>query len=491
MKHKIPFIFFVTIFVSQLYLSVFAQDFRTQSMGNVDLILNHRENQLDLFHKTGNAAFMMQAEPRAWLKMSGSSMSEQGDLRREYDPHGIHYYQFHAEGIKTLSDKQTFWGKVNYQFQRLSNLPYVLEPQPYGDDPILIADTTIGQMNADGPMVTVRYQYQFTDRFSLGSGLFYHISQAIKKQYTRARVLHRDFAAQLAFAFNFGKNFILGGYYAHQNIQDEIKLKTSIVDGISPLIKRRWSEDVFWRRTGKLTHYDKYFNNRANISFSRANTGSALSHLFQFNYENRTLDGFDKTSKIRSDSDWFEDIYSVEYEGRYRGRQNRWNAGIRLGWEYRSGFNKHPALAILITRRKIQRPSVEAGISRRFRTEKPILLAVQAGFLQERNIYDDYQSQVFRDFRQNQFLLKLGTDWQLNSIHHFLLGINIGDFRQNMYSPRYLPDHTLYRFSVGLSEHRLRYNYLFIFEFYTAENRNRHNSFNGWRLTFYTQIFPK
>ena len=124
-------------------------------MGNVDLLLDHQENQLNLYRSTGNSAYMIQAETGSWIKLYGLREEGSGELTRFYDPTHQKNSVFHAEGYKKLSPNQAFWGQVDYRFQHFGNVAYALEPEPYRNDPILIADTTVGNFNHDGPQVRV------------------------------------------------------------------------------------------------------------------------------------------------------------------------------------------------------------------------------------------------------------------------------------------------------------------------------------------------
>ena len=132
MNGRIELKYFLPFFMVALCFPGFsgAQDFKTVAMGNVDLVLNHSENGLNLFRTTGNPADMLQEEKRNWMQFSLGGAFEHGLLHRKYDPERNQSVLLHFEGFKLLDDSQGFWGRVNYSFLHQYSVRYALEPHP-------------------------------------------------------------------------------------------------------------------------------------------------------------------------------------------------------------------------------------------------------------------------------------------------------------------------------------------------------------------------
>ncbi|GAB4365813.1 MAG: hypothetical protein Kow0042_05300 [Calditrichia bacterium] len=482
--------FFCLIFVCLIFAFSIAQDFRTSALGYTDLVLNHAENSLNLYRKTGNPAQMLQNEPINWLKIYGTGSYYHGDFKRQYDPQAVQNILFHAEGFKQLGAKQGFWGQVNYTFLRHYNLPFAVEPHPYHDDPLVMTDSTIGSYNYDGPQIQVAYQYRLSERLSLGAELFYEISQGLKREFTRPRILQRDFAAKIAANFYAGKAVSIGGQYGYLTCNDLIEFETSRIDGMSPQVNRFRSESVYRQVTGNFDRYVEIGSHYLNFAAQHHWEAANLQQLIQLNYRNYGQETFDETARKIYDSDWFADFYHLEYEIRKATPENKMDWGVRLGRKYKSSWSQHPELPILITEREIQSFYVELGVSHRFRFKKPVLLALQGGFTRLEDDYNDYQSNIFRDLTEKLWHLHSGVELQLTPIHRLQIGYIYRNSETDVFSPRYLPDYYQQRISLGLTQVRASHDITILWEYDLKTSRSAGGNYGGWQLTIYSRILP-
>ncbi len=467
----------------------FAQDFQTRALGNADLVLTHWENRLDLYTFSRNPAFLIQSEKRDWIVLSASESFDKGDFKRYYDPESKLDLNFRAEGVKILSEKEAFWGKVNYSILKRYSIPYAIELHPYADDPLVMADTTIGNFSYDGPQVNVQYQYQLVKWLGVGLEVFYEIGQGIKDRFTRPRIIHRDFAAKIGSSVQLKDNLVLGGYFDYRILQDQTEIKRSTIDGRDPFVLRYRSENVYRLQTGTFDRYvslDRYI---FNLALHHRNVSGTFNQVARFDYKYFYQSTFDETAYRIPDSDWYASVFDGWYQMRWQSAENRRVFGVRLGGRYLSSFSQHPTLAILITDRTVTTLQGEAGIAFRFRMLKPLMVALQGGYAHTSDHYNDYQSQVFRELTLQGLTLNTGLDLALDPIHSILLGVELGNRTREKYSPRYLPDYNLGRFTLGLLEKRARYHLELYFEYFKRKAVDNGQSYHGWQVALYTKIW--
>ncbi len=471
-----------------LFCWTFGQDFQTRALGNTDLVLTHWENRLDIYTFSANPAFLIQSEKRNWVILSASESFDRGDFKRYYDPESKLDLNFRAEGVKFLSEREAFWGKVNYSILRRYSVPRAIERQPYADDPLVMADTTTGHFSYDGPQVNVQYQYQLTKRFGLGAEVFYEIGQGIKDRFTRPRIIHRDFGLKLGSSVKLKENLILGGYFNYLVLQDQTEIKRSTIDGRDPFVLRYRSELVYRLQTGTFDRYvslDRYI---FNLALHHRNASGTFNQVARFDYAYLYQETFDETAYRIPDSDWYASVFEGWYQFRWQSAENRRVFGARLGGRYLSSFSQHPTLAILITDRTVATLQGELGMAFRFRMGKPLMLAFQGGYSYSKDQYNDYQSEIFRELSLKGITLNSGLNISLNPIHSILLGFQMGNHTREKYSPRYLPDYNVDQFSLGLLEKRANYHLELYFEYFVRKAVDSGQNYHGWQVALYTKI---
>ncbi len=483
------FHYLCSIIVLSLFCNpAFSQDFRSDAMGGTGLVLNHAENRLSIYNLTGNPALIMQDEAENWLKMYTVGDYSHGNLHRTWDPASTQNLLFNFQGYKRLNDSQAFYGQVNYAFNDYYSVQNAIELNPYADDPLVLTDTTTGSFRYDGPSINVGYQYQVNKKMSLGANLNYDISQGLKKQFTRPRILHRDFAATAGLGYAFNGNWTVAGDFTYQILQDQTEITSHQLEGLDPRIKRFRSELLFRQLNGSFNRYTNWDVYEYNVALHNQNNAGTFQQLAQADYRYTTQKTFDETSLKVYDSDWYGTYYNGSYQNRWLLPEKGLTLGARISGGYLSSFSEHPTLHILITEREVKKMAAELGVARQMNIGMPILWALQGGYALTEDSYDDYQSVIHRKLKANNYIARAGLDVTIDPIHDILLGYNYGDNSVDVFSPRYLPDYTLQRFSLGITEARLKYNMQLSFEYFVKKARDANYEYDGWMVTFYTKI---
>ncbi|MEJ2636474.1 MAG: hypothetical protein P8184_14425 [Calditrichia bacterium] len=488
-RKNLQYILFFFLIAMILHYRLPAQDLRTVSLGGADLVLNHEENHLNFYRLNGNPALMMQYEAVNWLKINSYGNYQHGSLRRVLDPAANRNLLFNAQGYKKLSERQAFYGQVSYDLLKNYSVKNAIDPDPYGDDPLVLMDSTTGDFNYNGPKAQVCYQNQISSRFSLGGEITYGISQGLKDQFTRPRIIHRDFAAGIGMGYRLGRYLLIGTIINYETVQNQTEVTGKQLEAFDPVIKRFRSESVFRVIKGGFNRYTNRDNYSFNLSIQNGGIGREFQQVVQLNYRygvQKTYDNVD-LNKIY-DSPWFGRYYNASYQNRWIVPGGKWILGARFSGNYLSSFSRHPDLDIMITEREVRSGCAELGISRNFSIPRPFLLVLQGGYGQTRDSYSDYQSKVYRKVKLTDYIARVGLDVSVDPIHNLLLGYNYGKDDVDAFSPRYLPDYYMWRFSMGISETRQKYQLQFSFEYFVKRAAYDDHEFDGWMVSFSSKI---
>ncbi len=465
-----------------LYSTGLTSEWRLLSLGNARLALLDSDNELNLYQYTFNPAYMLFDEYQDWLKFSGGGDYHHSSFRRKYDPEIEQNVFFHFTGYKIMAANQAIWGKVRYAFNNQYHVPYALESRPYADDPVLLADTTIGNIVSDGPEIEIAYHYQPWSKLGVGLEVVYDLSTSLKEQYTRPRTIHRDFALKFGMAYHILSHFVIGSWLQASFLQDQIELNKSW-DG-KDIYTRRYRSELVYR--GIVQEFDRYINlDRWHYNLALQFRRQKYHMLLSFDYLHDAQEVADNTGTVRQmDSYWYQDGYQLDYRARIF--INQLTVGVYGSFLWQDDFSKHPNLPILITDRS--RHIYEGGIG----ISLPIsflLLVGEVGYQHLEETYQDYQSKLSWNGQNNKITGIAGCEFNLDPIHYLRLGYSYNDYKTGFESPRYLPQYQGHRLSLGLAEMRSSHEIEIHFDYTLKNARETDHSDHGWHGIIHTRIF--
>lgn len=474
----------ITFFVLLVlfYSTGTTSDWRLRSLGNARLALLDSENDLNLYQYTFNPAYLIFDEHHDWLKFSGGGDYYHSSFRRPYDPEIEQNVFFNFTGYKIMATNQAIWGKVQYTFHNQYHLPYAIEPQPYADDPVLLADTTIGNMVSDGPQIEIAYHYQPWSKLGFGLEMLYDLSTSLKEQYTRPRTIHRDFAIKFGMAYHLLPQLVIGSWLQASFLQDQIELSKSW-DG-KDIYTRRYRSEAVYR--GIVQEFDRYINLDSwyyNLAIQLLRQKYHM--LLSFDYLYHTQEVADNTGTIRKmDSYWYQDGYQLSYRSRIF--INKLIVGLYGRYLIQDDFSEHPNLPILITQRSRHIYEVGAGLSMPINF---LLLIGEVGFMRVDENFTDYQSKLSWNGQNDGLTGIVGCEITLDPIHYLRVGYNYNNAKTGFESPRYLPEHQKHYLAFGLAEIRSSHEIEFHFDYTMKNSRQTNHSFNGWHSIIHLRIF--
>jgi len=474
------FLFLIGLRVSNGYCS----EIRLQSLGNCRLAIDDPDNQLNLYDWEGNPAYLVYDERVDWLRFYGGGNYYHTSLARTYDPHKEQNLTFNFEGLKQLKSNQTIRGGIGYNFNRKYQQAYAIERDPYYDDPLILTDTTSGNIFEDGPGIFVVYSYQPFQKVSFGIESAYQISTSLKKQYTRARTIHRNFETKVALVYHLSPGFFLGTSLNGSFLQDQIELRESWDEKSIYTIQYR-SELVFRNKFGEFDRYINLDGLEYNLNLQHYSHDQKLQHLLSFRYIRNKQRAKDKIgSNQRKDSDWIQNGFELQYD--FRLFINEFLIGLETKFSRTADWSEHPTLPILITERTRRRLEIGAGISRQVST---FLLVTEAGFSRAREDYNDYQSEIFRSGKHDFYYGKFGIEYQVDPVHIVRCGYSHDYFYPDYYSPRYLPEHNSDYLSLGFAQKQSKFEIDLHLDYRVKTTPDVQTRYDRWNVILYTQIF--
>ncbi len=281
------------------------------------------------------------------MKFYGGGDYSRASLRRLYDPENEQNMTFNFVGYRMLAENQAILGRVTYRFNSQYHVPYAIEQNPHADDPLVLTDTTTGNIFTDGPAIELAYHIQPWSRLGFGAAVVYEISTGLKEQYTRPRTIHRNFEGRLGLTYQVSTEWVIGSYLNLSYLQDQIELDKSW-DGRDIHTIRYRTEQVY---RSVVQEFDRYINlDGLWYNFSIQHHRGRLQNVLSLDYVKNLQEVADQTGTVRRmDSYWHQQGYRISYHGRYfLGRMVLAVKGIYLAQE---DYSDHPSLPILITER--------------------------------------------------------------------------------------------------------------------------------------------
>ncbi len=484
MKFFINSIIFL-ILIGGLHLQDgFCSDIRLQSLGNCHLALIDPDNQLNLSDWGGNPAYLVFDENADWLRFYSGGNYYHSSLARNYDPNKEQNLFFNFEGLKQLKSNQAIRGGIGYNFNRKYQLADAIERDPYYDDPLILTDTTTGNIFEDGPGIFLIYGYQPFQKLSFGIESAYQISTSLKKEYTRARTIHRNFETKVALVYHLAPGFFLGTSLNGSFLQDQIELRESWDKKSIYTIQFR-SELVFRDKFGEFDRFVNLDGLDYNLSLQHYSHDQKLQHLMSFRYLHNKQTAKDKIgSNQLKDSDWIQNGYQLRYG--FRLFYKSFLLALESKFSRTEDWSEHPTLPILITERTRRRLEIGAGISRQF---SRFLLVTEAGFSRAREDYNDYQSEIFRSGKHDFYYGKFGIEYQIDPIHIIRCGYSHDYFYPDYFSPRYLPKHNANYYSLGFAQRQSKFEIDLHLDYLLKTTPDAQSRYDRWNVILFTQIF--
>ncbi len=370
----------------------FAGDLLPQGAGNMQIAIPGGEHALNLYRFAGNTAWLQMNDKHNWMVVSGGSGNSWGELRRYWDPFGVHTNRLTFSGQKHVSATKTFYGAITYNIDSRTGVNRAIELEPYALDPFVLCDSTQGNFNYNGPTVVIAFSHQLFPHLWWGIGLNYAIYRGLKEKYSMPEIIRRTIQTDFSLAYMLGDRWAIGLSFRPYDIRDLTKIVQQ-PDGTEPVVFRYRGEFEFTSVTSKDDRTAIYRG--MEISPQVMFRGQSIKGIISAGYYYRWHEVYDN-------------VHLRKYDGYYQGKHYffdtawRWfmeHSGqsvltFRYGFRYIQDWAEEPLRKFAIYRSFHRMHDLTLGFSKHFNR---FLTAFEAGYRYYLPNKKDYLAHVYRE----------------------------------------------------------------------------------------------
>ena len=404
---------------------LFSQVTRIAGMGNLFLITEDEDNNLNIYDKGKNSAFLINDESKDWLKMSISSTAANGNLHRLYDPAGLNFYDLHFEALKIIDENQTFKGIIEYSDHKRKDVYRSIQTQTYGSQPFMLMDTTTGSLDFYGPKLAFEYSIFVTKNLSLGADFNYAGEKGLKSVYTKPEITNRYISGQISLAYSVSDNFVIGTKFDPFYNYEKIEMAKDPNLGTDPISLKYRGFYKYRVYSDDFTRYNKNKGFDIDIESHFKNPDSTLQLFISAGYAKQGINCEDGTKESEYEGYWQEDGFNGSLFARYNPDFIDENLTFGFGLTYKNmnSWSKHPQLPIIFTESDWKKTEISAGIEYNFQKAGLIIGAEFHKILSD-TTSDDYLGNYHFDASNPATDIRIGAEYRLQNNLWIRLGYN-------------------------------------------------------------------
>lgn len=394
----------------------FSQINRIESMGKLFLVIEDEDNNLNLYDRGNNSAFLLIDEPKDWLKINLLSNAGNGSLHRTYEPAGKNNYSIHFEALKNIDENQTFKGIIDYYDYKRKDVYKAIQTNIYGSGPFFITDSTTGTLNFYGPKIAFEYNISFIKDLYIGLNFSYGGEKGIKKIYSKPEITNRYISGQISLAYLLNDNISIGAKLDPFYNYEKIELVKDPDSGTDPITFKYRGFKIFRKSSDDYTRHNrnKGFNIEAQSSFKSQD--QSLQIFISGGYFRQGIEYQDGTRDIDKEGYWQEEGYKGSLETRYRLDFIDKNLLFGLGLNYRNfeSWSKHPQLPIIFSENKYNSLEIGTGFSYNI-SSLDLLLGIEYHKTICDSSLNDYLGNYNFDGSHPRDEIRIGTEYKVNN----------------------------------------------------------------------------
>jgi hypothetical protein len=294
-------------------------DLRVAAMGQLWLVLNDRDNQLNLYDFGHNPAWLIIDQQQTWLRPGFSMTNSRGPFKRCYDPQQQQDLLATFEGVKVMNPLEVFRGLVGYRNFNLEQVDGAINRNPYQEHPFRLVDNTMGDIHYWGPGVAAQYSRKvFHQKLLVGASLDYHIETGLKDQFPQPRTIYRSAAIGAGIAYRWSDRLSMGATVNYAHNQEYLEcLNPSANETRSIEILKFRNENLAVKHTGELAQFltTQIGSLGLQAQFQPVDFWeSALAYV----YHTQKLDATESLSQPQKDGIWTLSRFELLWKNRLR-----------------------------------------------------------------------------------------------------------------------------------------------------------------------------
>ncbi len=402
-----------------------AGELRVSTMGNCRIAMEDVSTGINPYDFGGNPAYLLDKFEYPWIRFKVGWEEEQGDLKRQYDPHLTNNLYGGFSGMKALGDRHVARGEVRYYRYVEREIYHSVEREQY-NDPFYLTDVTTGDFEYYGPSMEVDYSLRLNPDLIVGASLDYDISTGLKQEYTRPDIVHNYVKATLGMTYRMGDRWIMGITASPRRRSNRTNFARTD-EGYDNIVHFYSGDGIYEVRSFQGWTYREVmwggdFRWQGFYMGDRFRMGTIL----EYGIEQNTLRSGSR-QRLKKGY-WQDQTYDFRMMGRYKPGNIPLVLGFRGELLKKDGWARRPEYEnVLLYDNPVNLQSVGAGISYAI---TPLNLLLSAEY--EMNRYDiearDYGAQWFRAADIIQNIGRLGIEYNVMDIYSVRGGVEVTDY---------------------------------------------------------------
>jgi hypothetical protein len=398
--------------------SIFGSQTRLFSMGDLILIMEDEDNEINLWDFGQNPAWVVMDQKVSWGRGSTLLDREDGAYRRILDPTVLLTSNSYFDAVRTFGPDKVFFGYVGYYYYKNEKIVGSVEKYPYADEFGLLDSAGFVDVDKDGTIDDIRADFTYTGpdlyagharRISkntfVGATIGYRLEHGVKRAYIWPETYLRTFNFNFGIAHKFPKGIVLGLSFKPDDTQERIDLDPGLQGGsiVKDVVGFQWRIPIStMTRTTRNKVYQTGLQGTWDLGRSLVN-GFVLNYIFKSLEIN---DGLTDASRVVY---WQGDGYGFEYRGLWRVTPNTLNLGFSYDRIYLKSWTKNPIFNTVLDEGPVTDEHYGVGVgvfpSQRFRC------GTEAHFYKYKEDVTDYVSKDIRDTKIDSLTLSLGGEF--------------------------------------------------------------------------------
>ncbi len=354
--HKIIKVLFLSVALAWMLLLLagnpaFGSETRLFSMGDLRLIMEDEDNQINLWDFGQNPAWVVMDQKVSWGRGGTSLNWENGSYRRVLDPITLLTSNSYFDAVRTFGPDKVFFGYVGYYYYNNQKIVGSVEKYPYADEFGLLDSAGFVDVNKDGAIDNIAsdFTYSGPDLFAghsrriskntfVGGTVGYRLEHGVKRQYIWPETYLRTFNFNFGIAQRLSEGLVLGLSFKPYDTQERIDLDPGLQGGnvVKDVVGFQWRIPISsMTRTTRNKSFETGLQGTWELGRSLVN-GLVLNYLFK-NLE--INDGLGDADRVVY---WQSDGYHLEYRGLWRLTPEIANAGFSYKRNYLKTWTKNP-----------------------------------------------------------------------------------------------------------------------------------------------------
>ncbi len=402
------------------YNSAFCSQTKLFSMGDLSLVIEDEDNDINLYDFGNNPAWVVIDQKLSWGRGSSFLNHESGSYRRILDPKTLFTLIPSFDAVKTFGPDKVFFGYVGYYYYDNQKIVGSVEKYPYEDKFGLLDSAGFVDVDKDGKVDEISSNFTYTgpDLFAghsrriskntfVGATVGYRLEHGVKREYIWPETYLRTFYFNFGIAHKFPRGIVLGLSFKPFDTQERIDLDPGLQGGniVKDVVGFQWRVPI-----SSMTRITKNKIYEAGLQ-GTWDIGRSLVNGFILNYEFRNLDINDGLTDANRVVYWQSDGYHLEYRGLWRVTPHTVNIGLSYRRNYQKTWTKNPIFDIKLDEGPITEDRFGLGLgvfpSQSFRW------GTEAHFSSYKEDITDYIARGTRDTRIENLSYNIGGEFRL------------------------------------------------------------------------------